>query len=107
MTADTDFDTAVLMARLKLQARKQLGLPIDLERLEKDSAYAAETLRAVENGAEDEQLLVLVVRLRAKLLRSRQPQPAALAPQPAIKKPLMRPSLDAYLLRDHRFGARG
>lgn len=108
MTANTDFDTAVLMARLKLHARKQLGISVDLAQLEADADYAAATLRTLEDEAEDETLLVLVVRLRAKLVK---PSASALQnivsvalPKEDTPKESPRPP---QFLRDHRFGARG
>lgn len=108
MTANTDFDTAVLMARLKLHARKQLGISVDLAQLEADADYAAATLRTLEDEAEDETLLVLVVRLRAKLVK---PSPSTLQnivsvalPKEDTPKESPRPP---QFLRDHRFGARG
>lgn len=108
MTAHTDFDTAVLMARLKLHARKQLGISVDLAQLEADADYAAATLRTLEDEAEDETLLVLVVRLRAKLVK---PSASALQnivsvalPKEDTPKESPRPP---QFLRDHRFGARG
>lgn len=109
MTAHTDFDTAVLMARLKLHARKQLGISVDLAQLEADADYAAATLRTLEDEAEDETLLVLVVRLRAKLVKP--PSASTLQnivsvalPKEDTPKESPRPP---QFLRDHRFGARG
>lgn len=109
MTANTDFDTAVLMARLKLHARKQLGLNVDLEQLETDPEYASATLRAIEDAAEDETLLVLVVRLRSKLVKT--PSASTLqhivsAALPKEAAPKEAPRAPQFL-RDHRFGARG
>lgn len=108
MTANTDFDTAVLMARLKLHARKQLGISVDLAQLEADADYAAATLRTLEDEAEDETLLVLVVRLRAKLVK-----PSALTLQNIVSVALPKEDTPKesprppQFLRDHRFGARG
>jgi len=104
MTTETDFDTAVLMARLKLHARKQLGITVDLEQLEADADYASATLRAIEDGAEDETLLVLVVRLRAKLAKPSVVSPLQNIVSAAVPKDIPRPP---QFLRDHRFGARG
>ncbi|THU00696.1 hypothetical protein E9531_10540 [Lampropedia puyangensis] len=99
---DSDMDTAILMARLKIQAKKHLDLSVDLEKLEQDETYAQAVLRAVEDEAEDENLLVLVLRLRARL-KSRQAEEslsqAKVAPLVTQAKPT--------LIRDHRFGARG
>ena len=104
MTTETDFDTAVLMARLKLHARKQLGITVDLAQLEADADYASATLRAIEDEADDETLLVLVVRLRAKLAR-----PAVVSPLQNIVSAALpkEPPRAPQFLRDHRFGARG
>lgn len=104
MTADTDFDTAMLMARLKLHARKQLGITVDLEQLEADADYASATLRAIEDAAEEENLLALVVRLRGKLSK---PQASPLTHIVHTALPKEPPARPPQFLRDHRFGARG
>ena len=104
MTAETDFDTAVLMARLKLHARKQLGITVDLAQLEADADYASATLRTIEDQAEDETLLVLVVRLRSKLVKAPAASPLQSIASAAVPKDPPRPP---QFLRDHRFGARG
>ena len=104
MTAETDFDTAVLMARLKLHARKQLGILVDLAQLQADADYASASLRTIEDQAEDETLLVLVVRLRAKLVKPPVASPLQSIVSAAVPKEIARAP---QFLRDHRFGARG
>lgn len=100
---DTDMDTAILMARLKIQARKHLDLPVDLDQLEHDETYAQAILRAVEQEAEDEGLLVLVMRLRARF-KARSLQEVTAPPLAEIVPAAVAPTT---VMRDQRFGARG
>jgi hypothetical protein len=79
-----------LLARFKLQVRRVLNQSVDLERMRADAAYARAVLSRVEDSAEDEELLVLAMRLHALLL----PKSAVVAPPPA-------PAEQKYL-----FGAR-
>ncbi|RMX03449.1 hypothetical protein D8I35_16320 [Corticibacter populi] len=100
--SESEFELAQLMARFKLHVRKHLGLAVDLEQMANDKTYASAMLRAVENEAEDEDLLILLVRLRSRLNR---PAPVSTAGEaPAATDTPRKPS---PLLRDHRFGARG
>jgi hypothetical protein len=79
-----------LLARFKLQVRRVLNQTVDLERMRADAAYARTVLHRIEDSAEDEELLVLAMRLHALLL----PKSSAVAPPPA-------PAEQKYL-----FGAR-
>lgn len=98
---DTDMETAILMARFKIQARKHLDLPVDLDKLEHDETYAQALLQAAEQESEDEGLLVLVMRLRARLKARSLEAPSAVV---RLSRSIPAPS---HVLRDHRFGARG
>lgn len=65
---DKTMETAQLLARFKLQVKRALGQTIDLERMTREADYARQRLAEIEEAAEDEQLLVLVLRLRDLLL---------------------------------------
>jgi hypothetical protein len=61
-------EMAQLLARFKLQAKRTLGESVDLERLTRDTAYARQRLNEIEDIADDEDLLIMVLRLRDYLL---------------------------------------
>lgn len=65
---DDTLEKAQLMARFKLMVKRQLGQSVDLEGLGRDPAYARERLAAIEEAADDEELLVMVLRLRDLLV---------------------------------------
>lgn len=65
-----------LMARFKLQVRRQLDQSIDLFQLEHDLSYAKQRFCEIENQADDEELLVTLLTLRDLLL----PPPEKIAP---------------------------
>lgn len=65
---DEKLEKAQLMARFKLMLKRTLGQAVDLERLDREPAYARERLAEVEEAALDEDLLVMVLRLRDLLL---------------------------------------
>lgn len=67
-----------LLARFKLQVRRQLDQTVDLYQLEHDTTYARSRLAAIEDLADDEELLVMVLRLRELLL----PEAAPVIQQP-------------------------
>jgi hypothetical protein len=74
---DDKLEKAQLMARFKLMVKRSLSQSVDLERLSREPAYARERLAEIEEAALDEELLVMVLRLRDLLL------PAAEAASPA------------------------
>lgn len=85
-----------LMARFKLQVRRQLNQLVDLDLLKTDSTYARTRLSEIENLADDEELLMMVLRLRSILL------PAAPPPKPKqVEEPAQ-----ADTGRSYKFGAR-
>jgi len=65
---DEKLEKAQLLARFKLMVKRKLAQTVDLERLDRDSAYARERLAEIEEEALDEDLLILVLRLRDLLL---------------------------------------
>ena len=75
---DKQMEMAQLLARFKLQVKRNLGASVDLERLTREPAYARQRLSEIEDAAEDEDLLIMVLRLRDLLL------PLAAAP-PAME----------------------
>lgn len=89
-----------LLAKLKLKAKKDLNISIDLQAMAVDAAYAELILKAVEERASDEETLMAVIKLREGLL------PAKPAAAPAPEKPESDPDKPAKG-RDYRFGARG
>ncbi|QEL64859.1 hypothetical protein OTERR_13830 [Oryzomicrobium terrae] len=89
-------ETARLLARFKLQVRRTLDQSVSLEQLAHDPDYAKARLAEIEDAAEDEELLVMVLRLRALLL-------PAVAPAPAVASTEPTPSQET---RTYKFGAR-
>lgn len=85
-----------LMARFKLQVRRQLNQLVDLDRLKTDSVYARTRLSEIENLADEEELLMMVLRLRSILL--------PVAPPPQLKE--VEPPPQAETGRSYKFGAR-
>lgn len=65
---DEKLEKAQLMARFKLMVKRTLGQTVDLERLDREPAYARERLAEIEEAALDEDLLIMVLRLRDLLL---------------------------------------
>jgi|SRR5690606_32292923 hypothetical protein len=94
-----ELETARLLARFKLQARRNLDMVVDLVALVEDRHYADVVLRQVEDGAEDEELLLLAIRLRDCLGAQRLPPPVEVPANDDMAEP-RRP------VRDYRFGAR-
>jgi hypothetical protein len=80
---------------------------VDLERLRLDATYARAELAALEDAADDETLLVLVLRVREKLFPAPKPEPASRPrvqePQPVV--PLAAPRFEQT--RSYTTGARG
>lgn len=91
---DEHIDTAVLLARFKLLVRRQLAESVDLDLLTRDPAYARTRLIEIEDKADNEELLVMVLNVRDRLL------PVTVAVAPVVTAP------KAELLRDYKFGAR-
>lgn len=71
---DKTLETAQLLARFKLLVKRSLSESVDLERLTREPIYARRRLAEIENAAEDENLLIMVLRVRDAVL------PAPIAP---------------------------
>jgi len=89
---------ARLLARFKLQVRRQLDQSVDLDRLVQDADYARTRLAEIEDLAEDEELLVMLLTLR-DILVPRKAAPTAAAELAAAPK-----NAES---RNYKFGARG
>ena len=81
MSINKQMETAQLLARFKLQVKRSLGETVDLENLSRNPAYARQRLAEIEEAALDEELLVMVLRVRDVLL-----------PVEIIAKPAMAPA---------------
>lgn len=84
-----------LLASFKLTVKKSLQKSVDLEALAKDAAYAKKCLAEVEEAAESEELLVLVLKLRELLVFNGPELAPAAATEEASKE-----------TRNYKFGAR-
>lgn len=76
MSMDKQMEMAQLLARFKLQVKRSLGETVDLLRLSREPAYARQRLAEIEEAADEEELLVMLLRLRDELLPADTP-PAA------------------------------
>lgn len=99
---DEKIEKAQLMARFKLMVKRTLGQTVDLERLDRESAYARQRLAEIEDAALDEELLVMVLRLRDLLLPAL-PAPVVEATSPAAEPPPAAPPRET---RNYMMGAR-
>lgn len=79
MSIDKRMEMAQLLARFKLQVKRELGQTVDLEKLSRDPGYARQRLAEIEEAALEEDLLVMVLRLRDELV------PADLPATPATE----------------------
>lgn len=104
-----DIELLRLLARFKLQLRRLHDRAVDLSALKADSEYAELILAEVEELAEDEELLVLVLQLRERLARPNVEAAVALSPVvPEILPAAHSPShSQAQIARHYRYGARG
>lgn len=87
-----DQDTLKLLAKVKVAARKAIGLDIDVQRLTHDAKYAAETL-AKATQCDDENLVLLAITLQDRFGLLRDAPPAASNDEPNADK--------------YKYGARG
>ncbi|WP_028875420.1 hypothetical protein [Tepidiphilus margaritifer] len=97
---ETNSEVIRLMARLKLMVRRQLGRNIDLTPLQSDPQRALDALKDIEDMAEDEDLISIIIQLRAILL-SKASQDSR---QTDINRSVEENSSSG---RSYRFGARG
>ncbi len=79
MSMNEQLDTVALLARLKLLVKRQFGESIDLDRLLRDKQYAQACLAALEERAETEEVLVMVLRVRQRLFPVAMPTPTPVA----------------------------
>jgi len=77
MSTDKSMEIAQLLARFKLRVKRSLGQTVDLERLTREPEYARQRLSEIEEAAEEEELLIMLLQLRSHLL------PVAAAAGPA------------------------
>ena len=106
--SEQEIETVRLLARFKLQVRRNFDRAVDLKALSEDRAYAESVLSEIEDLAEDEELLVMVLRLRERLLAPPpEPAQAPVAPAPLAPAAATPSATAARLARDYRFGARG
>lgn len=96
---DDPIETTRLLAKFKLQVRRQLDQSVDLQLLTHDAGYARQRLAEIEDAAEDEALLVTLLQLRARLLPQPAPGAATTETQPAEAD-------DGSATRQYKFGAR-
>ena len=68
MPIEKQLEMVQMLARFKLQVKRALGESVDLERLARDTAYARQRLAEIEEAAMEEELLVMVLRLRDLLV---------------------------------------
>jgi hypothetical protein len=98
-------ETVQLLARFKLSVRRHLQIAVDLQLLEADAAYARRVLAAVEAAAEDEQLLILTLQVRDRIL------PPVTPPNLAAARQNRSDSVNVVeasaQTRSYMFGARG
>lgn len=88
MSMEKQLEMAQLLARFKLQVKRSLGESVDLESLARNPTYARQRLSEIEEAADDEGLLVMVLRLRDHLVpHDPAPQTAAPPPEPAAEAP--------------------
>lgn len=83
---EKQMEIAQLMARFKLQVKRTLSETVDLDRLTRDPEYARVRLSEIEEAAMDEELLVMVLRLRDHLLPAATPAPAAVVAEAAPER---------------------
>jgi hypothetical protein len=96
-------EKAQLMARFKLMVKRSLSQSVDLERLDREPAYARERLAEIEEAALDEELLVMVLRLRDLLLPALPP----MEPEVAVVTPLVEAVAEIPReTRNYKMGAR-
>ena len=97
---DEKLEMAQLLARFKLMVKRSLGESVDLERLTREPDYARQRLAEIEEAAMDEDLLVMVLRLRYLFV------PMAAAPGATPSAPLPGSDIPDKEIRKYKLGAR-
>ncbi|HZX30518.1 MAG TPA: hypothetical protein VFF03_04145 [Rhodocyclaceae bacterium] len=95
---DKRLETAQLLARFKLQVKRSLNQTVDLELLARDTDYARQRLSEIEEDALDEDLLVMVLRLRDLLV----PAPVPVVEVAAVPVIAAAPAPEAPTVRETR-----
>ena len=80
MTIEKQLEIAQMLARFKLQVKRSLGETVDLEKLAREPAYARQRLSEIEEAATEEDLLIMVLRLRDLLVPVELSTPVIAAP---------------------------
>jgi hypothetical protein len=99
MPIEKQLEIAQLLARFKLQVKRSLGQSVDLEKLAREPDYARQRLSEIEEAAMEEELLVMVLRLR-DLLVPHTPTLAVATPAMPMSEPAVRET------RNYLMGAR-
>jgi hypothetical protein len=99
---DKTMELAQMLARFKLQVKRTLGETVDLERLSREPAYTRQRLSELEEMAEDEDLLIMVLRMRDMLLPADIAQVVA-TPAAVVAAPAAAPQKET---RNYLMGAR-
>lgn len=97
-----------LLAKFKLMVKQQLKKNVDLEKLTTNPEYARTALRELEDAANEEEMLLLVLHMREVLLPAEAapvPPPATPAPSPQANTGEAKKEPDDK--STYRFGARG
>ncbi len=94
-------EQAQLLARFKLQVKRALGESVNLDALSNDPIYAKARLAEIEEMAEDEELLIMVLRVRDLVLPV-ETQTAA----PIVTAPAAAPIPVVKETRNYMMGAR-
>jgi hypothetical protein len=97
VSMDKKLEMAQLLARFKLQVKRSLGESVDLESLVRNPAYARQRLAEIEEAADDESLLVMVLRLRDHVLPVEAP-PVVVTPEPPVAVAPVRQETRNYLM---------
>jgi len=90
-----DQETLKLLAKVKVAARKALGLEIDVQKLTHDAAYAREVLEKASQS-DNEDLVLAAITLQDRF--------GLLAEKPSTEEPA---EPEARATEKYKFGARG
>jgi hypothetical protein len=99
-------ERAQFLARFKLQVRRTIGQSVDLDRLTRDPVYARQRLSEIEDAADEEELLVSVLRMRDLLLPVVPEVPAELVVETPVAVVAPEPSAQTSETRNYLMGAR-
>ncbi|MBS1138983.1 MAG: hypothetical protein H6R13_436 [Proteobacteria bacterium] len=102
VSMEKQMEMAQLLARFKLQVKRALGESVDLESLTRNPAYARQRLSEIEEAADDEDLLVMVLRLRDCLLPV---EPVPVVVETPVVPPVVEPPVKQET-RSYLMGAR-